>query len=148
VGFTYRDGKGPANELEQEITDSGGQAVGFQADSEDPEAVRTAISETDRAPIGGISVYSLTKAAVAGLSRNLARELGPRGITVNTVQPGPVATDMNPDSGEFADAVRSATAVGHYAQPDDIANAVAFLARPEAGFVTGTAWNVDGGYAL
>jgi len=102
----------------------------------------------DRAPIGGISVYSLTKAAVAGLSRSLARELGPRGITVNTVQPGPVATDANPDTGEFADAVRSATAVGHYGQPRDIADAVAFLARAETRFVTGATWNVDGGYAL
>jgi 3-oxoacyl-[acyl-carrier protein] reductase len=102
----------------------------------------------DRAPISGISVYALTKAAVAGLTRNLARELGPRGITVNTIQPGPVATDMNPDSGEFADTVRSLTAVGHYGQPHDIADAVAFLARVEARFVTGTAWNVDGGYAL
>jgi 3-oxoacyl-[acyl-carrier protein] reductase len=55
---------------------------------------------------------------------------------------------MNPDSGEFAGAVRSLTAVGHYAQPEDIADAVAFLARAEARFVTGTAWNVDGGYAL
>jgi 3-oxoacyl-[acyl-carrier protein] reductase len=102
----------------------------------------------DRAPIGGISVYALTKAAVAGLTRNLARELGPRGITVNTIQPGPVQTDANPASGDFADAVRSITAVGHYGQPHDIADAVAFLARAEAGFVTGTAWNIDGGYAL
>jgi 3-oxoacyl-[acyl-carrier protein] reductase len=82
------------------------------------------------------------------LTRNLARELGPRGITVNTIQPGPVATDMNPDSGEFADTVRSLTAVGHYGQPHDIADAVGFLARAEARFVTGTTWNVDGGYAL
>src|SRR5918997_265585 len=81
----------------------------------------------DRAPIGNISVYALTKAAVAGLSRNLARELGPRGITVNTVQPGPVETDLNPASGEFADAVRALTAVGHYAQPHDISAVVAFL---------------------
>ena len=103
----------------------------------------------DRAPISsGISVYALTKAAVAGLSRSLARELGPRGITVNTIQPGPVATDTNPDSGEFADTVRSLTAVGHYGQPHDIADAVAFLARAETRFVTGTAWNIDGGYAL
>jgi 3-oxoacyl-[acyl-carrier protein] reductase len=102
----------------------------------------------DRVPVGGIAVYSLSKAAVAGLTRGLARELGPRGITVNTVQPGPVETDANPDSGEFADAMRSLTAVGHYGQPHDIADAVAFLARAEARFVTGTAWNVDGGYAL
>jgi 3-oxoacyl-[acyl-carrier protein] reductase len=55
---------------------------------------------------------------------------------------------MNPASGEFADAVRSLTAVGHYGQPHDIADAVAFLARAEARFVTGTTWNVDGGFAL
>jgi len=102
----------------------------------------------DRAPISGISVYALTKAAVAGLSRNLARELGPRGITVNTIQPGPIATDMNPEVSDFADAVRSVTAVGHYGQPHDIADAVAFLARVETRFVTGATWNVDGGYAL
>jgi 3-oxoacyl-[acyl-carrier protein] reductase len=102
----------------------------------------------DRAPFGEISVYALSKAAVAGLSRNLARELGPRGITVNTVQPGPVETDMNPASGEFADVVRSLTALGQYAQPRDIADAVAFLARIESRFVTGTSWNVDGGFAL
>jgi 3-oxoacyl-[acyl-carrier protein] reductase len=214
VAFTYREAKGPANDLEQEIIDSGGMARAFQADSEDPEALRSAISETvdgfggleilvnnagtshiapieefplaeydrilavnvraifvaiqaamphlgaggriinigstmaDRVPVGGISVYSLSKAAVAGLTRGLARELGPRGITVNTVQPGPVETDANPDAGEFADAMRSLTAVGHYGQPHDIADAVGFLARPEARFVTGTAWNVDGGFAL
>jgi len=190
VTFTYREAKGPAHSLEQEITDSGGQALAVQADSADPEAVRAAVSETagrfgglevlvnnaraifvaiqaavphlgeggriisigsvlaDRAPIGNISVYALTKAAVAGLSRNLARELGPRGITVNTIQPGPVETDMNPASGEFADAVRSVTALGRYAQPRDIADAVAFLAGPEARYVTGATWNVDGGYAI
>jgi 3-oxoacyl-[acyl-carrier protein] reductase len=102
----------------------------------------------DRAPMGNISVYALSKAAVAGLSRNLARELGPRGITVNTVQPGPVETDMNPASGERADAIRSVTALGSYAQPRDIAGAVAFLAGPEARYVTGATWNVDGGYVI
>src|SRR5882724_9924828 len=150
VGFTYREANGPANDLEQEIIGSGGQGLAVPADSEDPEALRAAISETvgrfgglevlvnnagifhiapieefplaeyerllavnvraifvaiqaalphlgaggriisigsvlaDRAPISGMSVYALTKAAVAGLSRSLARELGPRDITVNT----------------------------------------------------------------
>lgn len=102
----------------------------------------------DRVPVPGIGVYSLTKAAVAGLTRGLARELGPRGITVNTVQPGPTATDMNPATGDFADAMKSMMALGHYAQPADIASAVAYLARPEARFITGTSWDVDGGFAV
>src|SRR6202035_5541849 len=71
----------------------------------------------DRVPVSGISVYSLTKAAVAGLTRGLARELGPRGITVNTIQPGPVETDRNPESGEFADAMRSLTPSATTASP-------------------------------
>ncbi|SEC41914.1 3-oxoacyl-[acyl-carrier protein] reductase [Streptomyces sp. 3213] len=72
----------------------------------------------DRAPQPGISVYALTKAAVAGFTRGLARELGPRGITVNTVQPGPTThTDMNPDSGPAAEWMRQLTTVGHYGKP-------------------------------
>jgi 3-oxoacyl-[acyl-carrier protein] reductase len=101
----------------------------------------------ERVPRPGSAVYALTKAALTGLTRGLARELGPRGITVNVIQPGPTATDANPDSGEFADAMRQLTAVGHYGSPDDIASAVAYLASPEAGFITGITWNVDGGFA-
>ncbi|MGW7301405.1 3-oxoacyl-ACP reductase family protein [Streptomyces sp. NPDC054829] len=102
----------------------------------------------DRIPVPGVGVYSLTKAAVAGLTRGLARELGPRGITVNTVQPGPTETDMNPDSGPFAESMKQLMPLGHYAQPADIASAVAYLARPEARFITGTSWDVDGGFAV
>jgi len=101
----------------------------------------------DHTPRPGSAVYAMTKAAVAGLTRGLARELGPRGITVNVIQPGPTTTDANPDSGEFADAMRERTAVGHYGRPEDIASAVAYLASPEAGFITGITWNVDGGFA-
>jgi 3-oxoacyl-[acyl-carrier protein] reductase len=101
----------------------------------------------DHVPRPGSAVYAMTKAAVAGLTRGLARELGPRGITVNVVQPGPTATDTNPDSGEFADAMRERVALGHYGRPEDIASAVAYLASPEAGFITGISWNVDGGFA-
>lgn len=102
----------------------------------------------DRVPMAGFSVYALTKAAVAGLTRGLVRELGPRGITVNTIQPGPVATDMNPEVGGFSDQVRPFIAVGRYGQPRDIASAVAFLASPEAGYVTGVTWNIDGGFVI
>ncbi len=91
-------------------------------------------------------VYAMTKGAVSSLTRGLARELGPRGITVNNVQPGPIATDLNPDEGEFADAVRQTTALGRYGHTSDIAAVVSFLAGPESGYVTGANWNVDGGF--
>jgi 3-oxoacyl-[acyl-carrier protein] reductase len=102
----------------------------------------------ERVPGPGLSVYAMTKAAVAGLTRGLARELGPRGITVNNIQPGPIATDMNPEEGEFADAARQVIAVGHYGDPRDVASAVSYLAGTESGYVTGANWNVDGGFTV
>ena len=101
----------------------------------------------DRMPFQGGSVYAMTKAAVAGLTRGLARDLGPRGITVNTVQPGPVDTDMNPAQGPFAESLKSLMALGRYGQGDEIAGLVAYLASPEAGFVTGASLTIDGGFA-
>ncbi|MGV9796710.1 SDR family oxidoreductase [Mycobacterium sp. NPDC003449] len=100
----------------------------------------------DRVPMAGLAVYAMTKGAVAALTRGLARELGPRNITVNNVQPGPIDTDMNPADGTFADAMRSVMALDHYGNSDDTAAVVSFLAGPESGFVTGANWNVDGGY--
>jgi 3-oxoacyl-[acyl-carrier protein] reductase len=102
----------------------------------------------DRVPGPGLSLYAMSKAAVAGLTRGLARELGPRGITVNNIQPGPIATDMNPEVGEFADSLREVMALTHYGQPRDIASVVSYLAGPEAGYVTGANWNVDGGFTV
>jgi 3-oxoacyl-[acyl-carrier protein] reductase len=102
----------------------------------------------DRVPNPGMSVYAMTKAAVAGLTRGLARELGPRGITVNNVQPGPVATDMNPEVGEFADAAREVMAIGRYGQPREVASVVSFLAAADSGYITGANWNVDGGFTV
>ncbi|GAA3214845.1 3-oxoacyl-ACP reductase family protein [Actinocorallia longicatena] len=99
----------------------------------------------DVSPFPGLSIYSASKAAVSGLTRALARDLGPRGITVNNVLPGPVDTDMNPADGPFAGVITPLTALGHYAVPDDIATAVAFLASPAAHFVTGSDWTIDGG---
>ena len=101
----------------------------------------------DRMPFQGGSVYAMTKAAVAGLTRGLARDLGPRGITVNTVQPGPVNTDMNPAQGPFAESLKSLMALGRYGQGDEIAGLVAYLASPAAGFVTGASLTIDGGFA-
>jgi 3-oxoacyl-[acyl-carrier protein] reductase len=102
----------------------------------------------DRVPINGLSAYALTKAAVAGLTRALARELGPRGITVNVVQPGPTDTGLNPADGPNAAHQKAMLSAGRFAQPTDIASAVCYLARPEAWFVNGSIWNVDGGYTV
>jgi 3-oxoacyl-[acyl-carrier protein] reductase len=101
----------------------------------------------DRVPFLGGSVYAMTKAAVAGLTRGLARDLGSRGITVNVVQPGPVDTDMNPASGPFADSIKGFLALDRYGKADEIAALVAYLAGPEAGFVTGASLDIDGGFS-
>ena len=100
----------------------------------------------ERVPFTGGSVYAMSKAAVAGLTRGLARDLGPRGITVNVVQPGPIDTDMNPDDGPFAESLKSLLAVPRYGTSEEIAAAVGFLAGPEASYVTGACWTVDGGF--
>lgn len=102
----------------------------------------------DRVPGPGLSVYALTKGAVSSFTRGLARELGPRGITVNNVQPGPIDTEMNPDSGEFAEGLKLVSALGRYGHTSDVAAMVSFLAGPEAEYVTGANINVDGGFTV
>lgn len=101
---------------------------------------------SDAMPFATGSVYALTKGAVASFTRGLARDLGPRGITVNNVQPGPVDTDMNPAEGEFADSLRGYIAVQRYGQGEEVAGLVAYLASPEAGYVTGASLKIDGGF--
>jgi len=92
------------------------------------------------------SAYTLTKGAVSGFTRGLVRDLGPKGITVNTVHPGPTDSDMNPADGAVADFVRPGIAVGRYGEGRDVAAAVAFLASEEASFVSGAELLVDGGF--
>lgn len=98
-----------------------------------------------RAPFPGIGDYAASKAAVAAYGRAWARDLGPRGITVNTVQPGPINTEMNPETSDVAAMVKQMTALGRYGQPEEIAGAVAFLVGKNAAYITGTTLNVDGG---
>jgi 3-oxoacyl-[acyl-carrier protein] reductase len=100
----------------------------------------------ERMPVPGGAVYAMSKAALVGLVKGLARDLGPRGITVNNVQPGPVDTDMNPAAGDFAETLKSLMALPRYARADEIAAMVAYLAGPEAGFVTGASLTIDGGF--
>jgi NAD(P)-dependent dehydrogenase (short-subunit alcohol dehydrogenase family) len=98
-----------------------------------------------RVPGPGLSLYSLSKAALVGFTRGLARDLGPRGITVNIVQPGSTDTDMNPANGDHADAQRDLMAIPRFAKPGDIAGMVAWLVGEESRFATGAAFTLDGG---
>ncbi len=104
-------------------------------------------TNADRMPFAGGGPYAMSKAAVAGLTRGLARDLGPRGITVNNVQPGPVDTEMNPDKGDFAGMLKGIMALGRYGKSDEIASFVAYLASEEAGYITGASLTIDGGFA-
>ena len=97
-------------------------------------------------PFGGGGPYAMSKAALVGLTKGLARDLGPRGITINNVQPGPVDTDMNPANSEFAESLIGLMAVGRYGHVEEIASFVAYLAGPEAGYITGASLTIDGGF--
>jgi len=101
----------------------------------------------ERVPYAGLSLYAMTKAALLGLTKGLARDLGPRGSTAIVVHPGNTDTDMNPIGTVEAAAEQAFIALGHYGQPDDIAATVAYLAGEGGRYITGAAIAVDGGYA-
>ncbi|PLC52310.1 oxidoreductase [Pollutimonas nitritireducens] len=100
----------------------------------------------DRMPVPGMAAYALSKSALQGLARGLARDFGPRGITVNVVQPGPIDTDANPADGPMKDLLHGFMAIKRHGQPGEVAAMVAWLAGPEAGFVTGAMHTIDGGF--
>ncbi|CAM3982613.1 Cyclic-di-GMP-binding biofilm dispersal mediator protein [Pseudomonas reidholzensis] len=104
-------------------------------------------TNAERMPFAGGAPYAMSKSALVGLTKGMARDLGPQGVTVNNVQPGPVDTDMNPAEGEFADSLIPLMAVGRYGRVEEIASFVAYLAGPEAGYITGASLTVDGGFS-
>lgn len=99
----------------------------------------------ERVPTPGFALYAMSKSALIGFTKGLARDLGPRGITAVVVQPGSTDTEMNPADAEHADAERALVPLGRYAAPEEIASTVAHLAGPAGGYINGTTIVVDGG---
>ncbi|MEN3749845.1 SDR family oxidoreductase [Sphingomonas sp. HF-S3] len=100
----------------------------------------------DRMPVPGMASYALSKSALQGLARGLARDFGPRGITINVVQPGPIDTDANPADGPMRELMHSFMAIKRHGRAEEVAGMVAWLAGPEAGFVTGAMHTIDGAF--
>lgn len=100
----------------------------------------------ERMPFGGGGVYAMSKFALSGLTQGFARDLAPKGININNIQPGPIDTDMNPADGPGAAGMHAMMAIKKHGKPSDIANLAAFLASDEANFITGTSMTVDGGF--
>ena len=99
----------------------------------------------ERVFLPGMAPYAATKGAIKMFAQGLARELGPRGITVNNIQPGPIDTDLNPASGEWAAGQKAVVPLGRYGQPDEVAALVAFVAGPESSYINGANLTIDGG---
>ncbi|GFZ91235.1 MULTISPECIES: SDR family oxidoreductase [Sphingobium] len=100
----------------------------------------------DRMPFAGGAAYALTKSAVQGMVRGLARDLGPRGITVNSIQPGPTDSDMNPADGPMAATMHSFMAIKRHVRPDEVAELTAYIAGPHGAMITGSLQTIDGGF--
>jgi cyclic-di-GMP-binding biofilm dispersal mediator protein len=100
----------------------------------------------DRMPVPGMASYALSKSALQGLARGLARDFGPRGITINVVQPGPIDTEANPEDGPMKELMHGFMAIKRHGRPEEVAGMVAWLAGPEAGFVTGAMHTIDGAF--
>jgi 3-oxoacyl-[acyl-carrier protein] reductase len=100
----------------------------------------------DYAALPTTGFYAMVEAGLDGLCKGMARDLGPRGITVNSVHPGPINTDANPEDGQYSEALKKLMASPRFGTPADVGALVAFLASPEAGFVSGSIHHVDNGF--
>jgi cyclic-di-GMP-binding biofilm dispersal mediator protein len=100
----------------------------------------------DRMPVAGMAAYAASKSALQGLARGLARDFGPRGITINVIQPGPIDTDANPADGPMKDVLHSFMAVKRHGTTTEVANMVAWLAGSDTDFITGAMHTIDGGF--
>jgi cyclic-di-GMP-binding biofilm dispersal mediator protein len=101
----------------------------------------------DRTPLPGITAYSMTKSALQGMARGLARDFGAREITVNVVQPGPTDTDMNPADGPFAETLHAIMAIPRHGTAEEVASLVLYRAGPSARGITGAMHMIDGGFS-
>lgn len=123
------------------------QAAGPQMQSGD-RIITIGSVNADVTGFPGMSLYSMSKAAVAAMTRGLARDLAPQGVTVNNIQPGPVDTDMNPAEGSMASTLKNMIALGRYGTANDIASLVIFLSSPEASYITGASLDINGGFMI
>jgi 3-oxoacyl-[acyl-carrier protein] reductase len=102
----------------------------------------------ERVADSGGSLYAMSKSALIGLTKGIARDLGSRNITVNLIQPGPIDTDMNPADSDFAPILKSLTALGRYGKGEEVASLVTYLSSDESQFITGASFTIDGGYNI
>jgi len=112
----------------------------------DGRIINVGCCNAERVPFTGGGVYAMSEAALVGLVKGLARDLGPRGITINKIQPGPVETDRNPAAGGFAGMQVQVMALPRYGSGEEIASLVAYLASPEATYGTGASLAIVGGF--
>ena len=151
VAITYTKGADAAASVVKEIEGAGvrGTFVATQAALKHMKSggriIMIGSSVGERAMTPGLVPYSATKGAVKMFTQGLSREVGTRGITVNNVQPGPIDTDLNPAAGDWAVPQKANTALDRYGSVDEVAALVAFVAGPEASYITGANLTVDGG---